>query len=170
MAFRGKKQELESSGSKKDQGVTIITAGCHFSGKLFCRGVSRIGGKIEGEIVAEGVLIIEEGAHIDADIRASEVIVQGVVNGKLEADTRVELITSGRFSGELVTPSLHVEQGAYLNGTTTMKEPEGKGANKVEKFLDLKKKKVKQANGPDIDPSVSLAKGSKDTKTPEVSI
>src|SRR5262245_2268512 len=49
--------------------VTILTTGCHFSGKLYCRGASRIGGKIDGQIVSEGLLIVEEEAVITAEIK-----------------------------------------------------------------------------------------------------
>lgn len=109
-----------SSAAVSHHGVTIITAGCHFNGKLFCRGVSRIGGSIDGEVVAEGMVIIEEDAVINANITAQEVVIQGKVKGRLEVETRVEIISTGEFTGELITPSLHVEDGGLLNGTTTM--------------------------------------------------
>ena len=32
--------------------VTILTSGCHFEGKLYCKGASRIGGQIQGKIVS----------------------------------------------------------------------------------------------------------------------
>ena len=86
--------------------------------KIFCRGVNELG-SIEGEIVAEGILIIEEDAVIKADIKAAEVVIQGKVEG-LYAETRVELISTGSFRGELVTPNLHMEEGAQLNATTIM--------------------------------------------------
>ena len=45
----------------KDFAVAIITEGCNFEGKLYCKGATRIGGKVDGEIISEGLLIIEEG-------------------------------------------------------------------------------------------------------------
>lgn len=104
----------------KDTAVTILTSGCHFTGKLYCRGSTRIGGKIEGEIVSEGLLIIEEGAFISAQITAEEVVVQGVIKGKLKAKTRVELASTCRFEGDLLTPILVVTEGAHFNGRSQM--------------------------------------------------
>ena len=49
--------------------------------------VSRIGGKIEGEVISEGTLI-EEDALVEAAIQAEEVIIQGQV-GQLEASDKV---------------------------------------------------------------------------------
>lgn len=106
--------------SPKDAAVTILTSGCHFNGKLFCRGSSRIGGKIEGHIVSEGLLIIEEEAMIVAEIRADEAVIQGKVQGKLEASGRVELTASSWFEGDISTPVLVINEGAQFNGRAFM--------------------------------------------------
>ena len=110
--------------SKKAEGVdgavTILTAGCHFSGKLYCRGSTRVGGTIEGEIVSEGVLIVEENAHLSANIQAEEIIIQGRVEGKLEAGVRVELAASAMFLGDIVSPVIVMKEGAQFSGRSTM--------------------------------------------------
>ena len=142
MGFLEKKAGGTTNNSSANHGITIITAGCYFHGKLFCRGVSRIGGSIEGEIVAEGILIIEEDAVIKADIKAAEVVIQGKVEGALHAETRVELISTGSFRGELVTPNLHMEEGAQLNATTIMVSKKAP----VENIKDLKRKKKNEAS------------------------
>lgn len=107
--------------------VTILTTGCHFSGKLYCRGASRIGGKIDGQIISEGLLIIEEEAIITAEIKAEEAIIQGRVQGKLQATGRVELCASSHFDGDITTPSLVVREGALFNGNASMARREEHG-------------------------------------------
>ena len=104
----------------RDAAVTILTSGCHFDGKLYCRGSSRIGGKIEGEIISEGLLIIEEGAVITASVHADEAVIQGSIKGKLQAKGRVELCASAKFEGDVMTPSLVIREGAQFNGTSKM--------------------------------------------------
>ncbi len=121
--FNGPKQQPDKqkkAAAARDGAVTILTSGCHFSGKLFCRGASRIGGKIEGQIISEGLLIIEEEAVIMAEIKADEAIIQGKVTGKLQATGRVELCASSRFEGDIMTPVLIVREGAQFNGRSTM--------------------------------------------------
>lgn len=126
MVFSDKKNVSPRSGRRgsgfHESAVTILTPGCHFNGKLFCRGSSRIGGRIEGEIISEGLLIIEEEASITARIQAEEIIVQGQVKGQVEASLRVELSSSSRVDGDVITPSLVINEGAIFNGQTTMKE------------------------------------------------
>lgn len=124
MVFSDNKQNDKRRGATvRESSVTILTSGCHFSGKLYCRGSSRIGGQIEGEIVSEGMLIIEEEAKINADIVADEVIIQGSVKGRVESKVRVELAETCRFEGDLITPSLVVFEGAKFNGNSTMVDP-----------------------------------------------
>jgi len=124
--------------SVKDGAVTILTSGCHFSGKLYCRGSSRIGGKIEGQVISEGLLIVEEQALITADVKADEAVIQGRVKGKLEATARVELTHTSSFEGDIVTPVLVVTEGAQFNGRCQMVHHEAKGQHDNVKKLNGK--------------------------------
>ncbi|MFK7824698.1 MAG: polymer-forming cytoskeletal protein [Oligoflexales bacterium] len=127
MVFSDKKpsnNKQRRGASFHESAVTILTPGCHFNGKLFCRGSSRIGGKIEGEIISEGLLIIEEEAFITAKIKADEVVIQGQVEGELQASGRVKLESTSKFTGDIVTPSLVINEGSIFNGNTKMLVPE----------------------------------------------
>jgi cytoskeletal protein CcmA (bactofilin family) len=104
----------------KDFAVTIITNGCHFSGKLYCKGSTRIGGKVEGEIISEGLLIVEEGAIINAEARVEDIVIQGHFRGSIESTGKVELSSSAIFEGDIQTASLVILEGAQFNGRTKM--------------------------------------------------
>lgn len=110
-----------SAGSAKDGGVTILTAGCHFSGKLYCKGATRIGGTIDGEIIAEGLLIVEEDAVINAQVKAEEVVVHGRVEGTLAVQRKIEMCATADVQADIATPSMIVQEGALFNGRTVMK-------------------------------------------------
>ena len=143
----GKKNNKKRRGaSKKDSAVTILTSGCEFNGKLYCRGASRIGGKVEGQIISDGILVIEEEAIIKAKIKAEEVIIQGLVQGSLEANTKVELTRSSRFDGDIVTPTFVINEGAQFNGRSSMSESTEKSDTTAEtlvKSMDILKNKKK---------------------------
>ncbi|MCY4444596.1 MAG: polymer-forming cytoskeletal protein [Proteobacteria bacterium] len=113
------KSQLKSSNHSYD-GVTIIAEGCNFEGKLYCRGVSRIGGKVNGEIIAEGTLIIEKDAHILADIQSRNVVIHGFVKGKILAYNKAELLSTSHLEGAIITPSLLVEEGTTINASISM--------------------------------------------------
>lgn len=106
----------------KQLGVTILAKGTTFTGTLYCRGISRVGGRVEGEIASEGTLIIEQDAEIIADIAAETLIIQGAVTGKVKATVKTELLGSSRLHGELHTPSLAMAVGTVLNAVVVMDE------------------------------------------------
>ena len=136
MVFYRQKEASKQRKSRVDSTVTILTSGCHFSGKLFCRGTTRIGSKIEGEIVSEGLLIIEEEALINADIQADEVIVQGVVKGSLSAKKRVELASTVRFDGDITAAALVINEGAVFNGSMSMGKQASEQTDQTLPILD----------------------------------
>jgi cytoskeletal protein CcmA (bactofilin family) len=123
--FGQDKNSLNSSNRKsasaKDVGVTILTAGCHFTGKLVCRGATRIGGAIEGQIIAEGLLVIEEDAIVNGNIDAEEVVIHGKVDGQIQGRKRIEMCAKAEVTADILTPSLVVHDGALFNGKTIMK-------------------------------------------------
>lgn len=116
----GKKAGSRSGATSQEAGVTIITPGCHFNGRLYCRGSSRIGGKVEGEIVSEGLLIIEEDAVISGKIKAEETIVQGRVKGEISATGRIELSETSIVNGDIIAPTVVIREGSQFNGTCSM--------------------------------------------------
>ena len=114
------KNKSRKGASSGDYGVNILTTGCSFSGKLYCKGSSRIAGRIDGEIISEGFLVIEEEAHIQANIVADSIIIHGYVNGVVTAKQKVELSETAHFEGDIASPSLIVKEGAQFNGRATM--------------------------------------------------
>ncbi|MCX6118836.1 MAG: polymer-forming cytoskeletal protein [Proteobacteria bacterium] len=104
----------------KDLGVTILTSGCHFTGKLYCRGATRIGGTIEGQVIAEGLLVIEDEAVITGEVDAEDIVIHGKVEGKINARNRIEFCSTADVHAEVSTPSLIVHDGALFNGRTVM--------------------------------------------------
>ena len=111
-----KKSPVEAQATKslkkenKEFAVAIITEGCNFEGKLYCKGATRIGGKVDGEIISEGLLIVEDSAFLNADISAEDIIIQGTVHGSLEAKGRVELSPTSVFEGSIKTESLVIKR------------------------------------------------------------
>lgn len=150
----------------RDTPVTILTSGCHFQGKLFCRGSTRIGGQVEGEIVSEGILIIEEEASIKARVTADEVLIQGHIEGQLEARGRVELCANGVFEGDIITPILVVQEGAHFNGRAKMPMVQQKtGKNTPHLVAHDGANSHMQDDGHKIEPIRDIAV----MKTPEIS-
>lgn len=100
--------------------TTLLGRGTAFEGKLTFEGTVRVDGKLKGEVFSDDVLIIGEGAHVEAEIDIGEIIIQGTVTGNIRARRSIEVLAPGRVKGDLHTPSLQIEKGVIFEGRSFM--------------------------------------------------
>jgi len=115
-----------------------------FEGKMTFQGVFRLDGRFEGEIFESGTLIVGESALIKGKIGVKTIIINGCVEGELHSEERVEIHSTGKFSGTLITPLLVVNEGGTLNGHCEME-------TKVAREEDL------HPRPPNVDHSLSVS-------------
>jgi cytoskeletal protein CcmA (bactofilin family) len=104
--------------------TTFIQKGCEFEGTLILDKSIRIEGEFRGAIESSETVVVDAEAAVEARIRARTVVIHGAVVGDLEATREVVLHPTCRLHGDVETPSLVVERGAFFNGTTRMFRPE----------------------------------------------
>lgn len=92
----------------------------HLVGTLRFRDSVEISGSLEGSIVAEGFLLIRDGARIKADITAREIIVAGEVHGNIVATDRLEILETGQIYGNVRTAHFRVADGVIFEGKCEM--------------------------------------------------
>ncbi len=104
---------------------TLLGRGSSFEGKLTFEGTVRIDGKFKGEVFSDDVLVIGDGAYVEAEIDIGEVIIQGTVVGNIRAKRSIEILAPGRVKGDLHTPSLQVDKGVIFEGRSFMEAAVG---------------------------------------------
>jgi cytoskeletal protein CcmA (bactofilin family) len=83
-----------------------------------------IAGRVEGSITLTGqTLTLAPESKVSGKVIAASVIVAGNLDGKIEAQERVEIRNTAVVDGEIATPRLAVVDGATL--TTTVDMPAG---------------------------------------------
>jgi cytoskeletal protein CcmA (bactofilin family) len=76
-----------------------------------------IDGQVEGNIELKGNnLTIGPHGQVKANINAKEVIVQGKMEGNIQASQRAELAKSAIAIGDIVTQRVSIEEGAFFKG------------------------------------------------------
>jgi cytoskeletal protein CcmA (bactofilin family) len=101
--------------------TALLGRGTSFEGKLYFNGRLRIDGTFRGEIRSEDVLVIGEGADVQAEIDVDTVIVRGgVVTGNIRARAAIELYVPARVVGNLRSPSIFIDKGVKVEGSCTM--------------------------------------------------
>jgi cytoskeletal protein CcmA (bactofilin family) len=79
-------------------------------------------GHIEGRVeLSDHHLTVGPNGHIQAELAAKEITIDGRVVGNVTASERVEIGETGHLDGDVEAPRILVQEGAQLNGTVTMK-------------------------------------------------
>jgi cytoskeletal protein CcmA (bactofilin family) len=99
---------------------TILSADIEFNGTLNFEKSFLIRGKMSGNIIAKGLLVIDEDAVVEANIQAGRVVIRGQVKGNVTAAEKVELTVSGKLIGNVTAPEIFMETGCIFNGLCTM--------------------------------------------------
>jgi cytoskeletal protein CcmA (bactofilin family) len=87
-----------------------ITGTVQFSGELI------FDGKLDGEIVSEGVLTLGKNAHVKGEVKTKSVTVHGTVDGNITVTERCELKSSSQLTGDLRATRIIIEEGATFVG------------------------------------------------------
>jgi cytoskeletal protein CcmA (bactofilin family) len=123
-----KRDELTSVPTATGDLNALLGRGSEFEGKLTFEGTVRVDGKFNGTIVTNDVLVVGEGAKIQAEISCGTIIVHGEIQGDVKAKTAVELHHPARVKGNIETPSLMIEKGVTFEGQCKMDGLEKGGA------------------------------------------
>jgi len=80
-----------------------------------------IDGKVEGEIqLKENQVTVGENGKISGEIHAKTIIIQGEVVGNMFAGDKLEIKASGALNGDVTSPRLIIDDGAYFKGSIDM--------------------------------------------------
>jgi cytoskeletal protein CcmA (bactofilin family) len=137
----------KSSNQKSQKIETILGENSEFKGCLSFEGGVRIEGKFEGEIRADGDLIIGEDAVVKANISAGTVIIGGKVHGNVSSSERLELQPQGELIGDITAPMVSIAEGSVFQGkciieqkpTLSLTDLKGESGEKLD-FQRLSKK------------------------------
>lgn len=99
---------------------SIIGEGSEFRGEFKIRDLLRIDGYFKGTILTDGKVLIGRTGEVDTDIQAGIVVVGGEVRGNIIAKKRIVLLSTCRLYGDVITPSLIVEEGTIFEGRCTI--------------------------------------------------
>jgi len=98
----------------------FVGEGVKFKGTISYSGTVKIDGYLDGEIEADGVLLIGEEAVIQAKVTAGTIVCKGKITGDIVAKARVELRAPAVINGSIQTPILFIEDGVLFNGAIEM--------------------------------------------------
>jgi len=123
--------------------TSILGPGINWQGNLRGSGGVRIEGTFEGDIAIRGLVVVGESGRITCEtIKTNTLIVAGSLRGNVIAE-KLEIRSTGRVWGDVVTTSFSTEEGAFLRGQVRMEE-------KIEIILETGGPKTSDSASPEV--------------------
>ena len=98
----------------------FLEPGVKLEGKLESTGTFRIDSVMKGTLVSAGTLILGENAAVEGEITGNRVIISGHFEGTIQAKGRVDIQAKAVVAGDIHTPCLVIEPGAFFEGQCHM--------------------------------------------------
>lgn len=133
-------QKIEAS-SAQERVTSVLGPDMTWKGELSGEGGVRVEGAFEGSMDIDGMVVVDRNGRVTSEsIRARSVIIAGAVRSDIKAE-RVEIRSTGRVWGNVVTGSFATEEGAYLRGKIEMEEGD---EGEAEPEMDEKSKEERE--------------------------
>ena len=95
----------------------MIGAHTRIEGEVTGRNNLHVDGEFEGNVVLPcNDVVVARLGRIEGTITARSVTIGGAVSGDIEAREKVSITATGRVLGQVISPSLVMEEGSILNG------------------------------------------------------
>jgi len=90
-----------------------------------------IDGQFDGSInLKDHTLSVGQHGKVKADITARQVVVGGVVEGKISAKDKIEIRKTGHVVGDLLSAGVAIEEGAYFKGSIEIQRDDIKATSR----------------------------------------
>ena len=96
--------------------TTYVAASTTIAGTVTGKGAYVFCGTVEGDCDIDGPLTLAAGGRWKGTLKATDIVVAGVVEGDVIAMQRVEILGTARVTGSLAGNSIAVAEGAIIEG------------------------------------------------------
>ena len=94
-------------------------------GEISAVGSVEIAGTIDGSVAIDGLCHVHPGAVVSGQITATDVVIEGVVQGSITARGKVELRASARVEADIHAHAVAIAEGGFFDGRIHMEGREG---------------------------------------------
>ncbi|HRN73035.1 MAG TPA: polymer-forming cytoskeletal protein [Ginsengibacter sp.] len=131
-----KKEKSKVIDLNKQEISTVIGEGYHITGEIKGSSVIRIDGRVSGNVVVEGGIVLGVNGVIEGDLISRSAIIHGTVSGNVVCK-QVEIKNTGVVTGDIETDTIEMELGSHFTGKLRMKTAEA-----VDATTEFKEKEV----------------------------
>jgi len=114
---------MKISQNKNQDEISIVSKGVELKGDLTSSGSIRIDGKITGNVLITGDLILGSSGVVFGEVKGRNVTIGGKVNGKVITTEKAILEAGAELRGDLTAKILVIHEGALFEGNSKMSSP-----------------------------------------------
>ena len=101
--------------------IGLLEPGIEFEGKVkVTSGMIRLNCRFKGSIESAGTVIVASEGDVEADIDAAQISIAGKLKGNVRTTKQLEITEKGILLGNVETPLIKVDTGAYFTGHCEM--------------------------------------------------
>ena len=128
--FIKRQNRQDFQGLPDEEMIALLEPGVELEGKIkVATGMVRLNCRFKGEICSAGTVIVASEADVEANIEAAQISIAGKVKGNVRATRQLEITEQGILLGDVETPLLKIDPGAYFTGHCDMP------TNRIEKSV-----------------------------------
>ena len=96
----------------------VLNSDVEIKGNIKFSGELTFDGKLDGEIHTDGTLNLGDGAVVNGNINAANVVARGKVNGNITAKDKIDIKAKTELFGDIRAAKLAIEEGVTFVGKT----------------------------------------------------
>src|SRR3989442_10671204 len=96
----------------------VLNSDVEIKGNLKFAGELTFDGKLDGEIHTDGTLTLGDGAVVNGNINAANVVARGKVNGNITAKDKIDIKAKTELFGHIRAAKLSIEEAVTFVGKT----------------------------------------------------
>jgi len=100
--------------------INLIGSGSEVEGTLRSSTDVRVNGKILGDLIVQGKVIIADKGSVEGTVTAKNADIAGTIRGSLTIEERLVLKSTAKIDAAIRTGRLVVEEGAQFEGSCSM--------------------------------------------------
>ena len=109
---------FESEPISPRAGAAVLGKNVTVKGNIFAREDLTIDGEVEGTVECqEHRLTIGPNARVQASLKAREIVIQGSIQGNVDATDKIDIKKEAKLVGDIKTSRIVIEDGAYFKGS-----------------------------------------------------
>ena len=116
---KNKKPAVANAQQNRPRVDAMLNRRLKIAGDVHFSGILHVECTIEGDLISDddsSTLILSDAGHIKGSVKASNVMVNGRIDGNVLVENKVELYEKSRINGDLHYNLLEMAVGAGVNG------------------------------------------------------